>query len=100
MRTKTEIAPTRTPYAQEVKVSTNYRITIPKIIAEKIGLKVGDKVLVVYDERSRIIVIQFNSIKKLKGIIKNSKIKSTEIDNIIRNSESEIADTLIKEYKK
>ena len=84
---------------QEVKVTRNYQITIPRAIAKKIGLKIGDKVIIIYENGDiRIKVKNFN-IKNLKGIIKENKIKSKEIDDIIREKQKEIAEKIIKEYK-
>ncbi len=84
---------------QEVKVTRNYQITIPKAIVEKVGLKIGDKVLVIY-ENGEIKILRKNiSIKELAGIIKESKIDSNKIDEILRESEKEIAEKIEKEYK-
>jgi AbrB family looped-hinge helix DNA binding protein len=40
-----------------VKVTHSYRITIPAAIRDKVGLKVGDIVKVVYDEKEGVIKI-------------------------------------------
>jgi len=40
---------------EKVKVTRKYRVTIPKEIREKIGIKIGDELLVSEDER-RIIL--------------------------------------------
>ena len=84
---------------QEVKVTRNYQITIPKVIAEKLGIKIGDKVIVIYENGDIKIRPKNISIKSLKGIIKESKIKSNEIGDILKKSEDEVAEKLIKEYR-
>ncbi len=84
---------------QEVKVTRNYQITIPKAIAEKIGLKIGDKVIIIYENGDIKIKVKNFNIKKLKGVIKESRIKSSEIDYLLRKNKNEIAKKLIKEYR-
>jgi AbrB family looped-hinge helix DNA binding protein len=49
---------------QIVKVTRNFQVTIPAIIRDKIGLKEGDVVKVIYDER--------------EGVIKNCSYKEEE----------------------
>ena len=40
-----------------VKVTRNYQITIPAIIREKVGIKEGDYVEIIYDEKENVIKI-------------------------------------------
>jgi len=42
---------------QYVKVTRNYQITIPAAIRDKVRLRVGDTVKVIYDEREDVIKI-------------------------------------------
>jgi len=42
---------------QIAKVTRNYQITIPAVIRDKIGLKEGDVVKVIYDEQEGVIKI-------------------------------------------
>ncbi len=85
---------------QEVKVTRNYQITIPKAIAEKEGIKVGDKVLVIYKDGK--IVIEPKRVSLLE-IIKKTKPKLGEkvenTDKVIRETIDELVESLKKEYK-
>ena len=86
---------------KEVKVTRNYQITIPLEIREKLGIKVGDKVLVVCEGDEIKIIPKKKSIKSLKGIIKKDiGITSTEIDKVIRTSVEEVGEAIEGEYKK
>jgi len=40
-----------------VKVTRNYQITIPATIREKIGIREGDYVEIIYDEKENVIKI-------------------------------------------
>jgi len=40
-----------------VKVTRNYQITIPATIRDKVGIKEGDYVEIVYDEKENVIKI-------------------------------------------
>ena len=62
---------------REKIITKDYKIRIPK------DIKVGDKVLMIYEERSLKIIPKKTSIKSLKGIIKECKIKSYEIDKVL-----------------
>jgi len=53
---------------QVVKVTRNYQITIPAGIRERAGIKIGDKVLIYYDEKEKVIKIK----------------KINELDRVIR----------------
>ncbi len=42
---------------QVVKITRNFQVTIPAIIREKMGLKEGDFVKIIYDEHENVIKI-------------------------------------------
>ncbi len=86
---------------REVKVTRNYQITIPLEIREKLGIKVGDKVLVVCEGDEIRIIPKKKSIKELKGTIKKDiGITSTKIDEVIRSSVEEVSKAVEGEYKR
>jgi AbrB family looped-hinge helix DNA binding protein len=73
---------------QIVKVTRNLQVTIPAIIRDKIGLKEGDIVKVIYDEREGVIKIV--PIKRKRTTIKLSKsISVEEIEEAIEGMMSE-----------
>jgi AbrB family looped-hinge helix DNA binding protein len=73
---------------QIVKVTRNFQVTIPAIIRDKIGLKEGDIVKVIYDEREGVIKIV--PIKRKRTTIKLGKsISVEEIEEAIEGMMSE-----------
>jgi AbrB family looped-hinge helix DNA binding protein len=73
---------------QIVKVTRNFQVTIPAIIRDKIGLKEGDIVKVIYDEREGVIKIV--PIKRKRTTIKLGKsISVEEIEKAIEGMMSE-----------
>jgi len=73
---------------QIVKVTRNFQVTIPAIIRDKIGLKEGDVVKVIYDEREGVIKIV--PIKRKRTTIKLGKsISVEEIEEAIEGMMSE-----------
>jgi len=85
---------------KEVKVTRNYQITIPLEIRKKLGIEVGDRVLVICEGEEIKIIPKKKSIKSLRGIIKKDlKITSENIDEVIRESVKEIGEALEDEYK-
>jgi len=85
---------------KEVKVTRNYQITIPLEIRKKLGIEIGDRVLVICEGEEIKIIPKKKSIKNLKGIIKKDlKITSENIDEVIRESVKEIGEALEDEYK-
>jgi antitoxin PrlF len=73
---------------QIVKVTRNFQVTIPAVIRDKIGLKEGDIVKVIYDEREGVIKIV--PIKRKRTTIKLSKsISVEEIEEAIEGMMSE-----------
>jgi len=85
---------------KEVKVTRNYQITIPLEIRKKLGIEIGDRVLVICEGEEIKIIPKKKSIKNLKGIIKEElKITSVDIDEVIKESVREIGKALEDEYK-
>jgi AbrB family looped-hinge helix DNA binding protein len=73
---------------QIVKVTRNFQVTIPAIIRDKIGLKEGDIVKVIYDEREGVIRIV--PMKRKRTTIKLGKsISVEEIEKAIEGMMSE-----------
>jgi AbrB family looped-hinge helix DNA binding protein len=73
---------------QIVKVTRNFQVTIPAVIRDKIGLKEGDIVKVIYDEREGVIKIV--PIKRKRTTIKLGKsISVEEIEKAIEGMMSE-----------
>ncbi|BFI73487.1 hypothetical protein YN1_4740 [Nanoarchaeota archaeon] len=81
---------------QEVKVTRNYQITIPKIIAEELGIKIGDKVIVIYDNNEIKIIPKRKKLKDLEGIIESTNIKSMDIDREINEIINELTNKIEK----
>jgi len=85
---------------KEVKVTRNYQVTIPLEIRKKLGIEIGDRVLIICEGEDIKIIPKKKSIKNLKGIIKKKlKITSENIDEIIKESVGEIGKALEDEYK-
>jgi len=61
---------------QYVKVTRNYQITIPAAIRDKVGLRVGDTVKVIYDEKEDVIKII--PVKKKRTTIRIGRSISVE----------------------
>jgi len=75
---------------QIVKVTRNYQITIPAVIRDKIGLKEGDVVKVIYDEQEGVIKII--PIKRRRTTIKIGRsISVEEIEDAVEGILNEIA---------
>jgi len=75
---------------QIVKVTRNYQITIPAVIRDKIGLKEGDVVKVIYDEQEGVIKIL--PIKRRRTTIKIGRsISVEEIEDAVEGILNEIA---------
>ncbi|BFI73364.1 AbrB family transcriptional regulator [Nanoarchaeota archaeon] len=86
---------------QEVKVTRNYQITIPKIIAEELGIKIGDKVIVIYDNNEiKIIPKKTNLLEEIEKLNLKLGEKIEDLDKVINEVISELTDKIEKEYKK
>jgi len=73
---------------QIVKVTRNFQVTIPAVIRDKIGLKEGGIVKVIYGEREGVIKIV--PIKRKRTTIKLGKsISVEEIEEAIEGMMSE-----------
>lgn len=53
-----------------VKISSRFQLVIPKEVRKSLGLKAGELIKIIIYE-GRIELIPINSIKKLKGFIKD-----------------------------
>jgi len=75
---------------QIVKVTRNYQITIPAVIRDKIGLKEGDVVKVIYDEQEGVIkIIPMNRKRTTIRIGRNISVE--EIEDAVEGILNEIA---------
>jgi AbrB family looped-hinge helix DNA binding protein len=73
---------------QIVKVTRNFQVTIPAVIRDKIGLKEGDIVKVIYDEKEGVIKIV--PIKRKRTTIRLGKsISVEEIEEAVEGMISE-----------
>jgi AbrB family looped-hinge helix DNA binding protein len=73
---------------QIVKVTRNFQVTIPAVIRDKIGLKEGDIVKVIYDEKEGVIKIV--PIKRKRATIRLGKsISVEEIEEVVEGMISE-----------
>jgi AbrB family looped-hinge helix DNA binding protein len=73
---------------QIVKVTRNFQVTIPAVIRDKIGLKEGDIVKVIYDEKEGVIKIV--PIKRKRTTIRLGKsISVEEIEEVVEGMISE-----------
>ncbi|ARD84874.1 VapB-type antitoxin [Ferroplasma acidiphilum] len=69
---------------EEVKITRNYQTTIPADIRDKLGIKIGDRILV-YIDKDRIIM------EKPKGDITKISIK------LDKNIDAEYVEKVIRE---
>lgn len=67
-----------------MKITRNYQTTIPADIRDKLGIKIGDRILV-YIDKDRIIM------RKLKGDITKISIK------LDKNTDAEYVENVIRE---
>jgi AbrB family looped-hinge helix DNA binding protein len=73
---------------QIVKVTRNFQVTIPAIIRDKVGLKRGDIVKVVYDEKEGVIKIV--PVRRVRTTIKLGRsISVEEIEEAVEGMMSE-----------
>jgi len=72
-----------------VKVTRNYQVTIPAVVRDKLGIKEGDLVRVVYDESERVAKII--PIKKRRITVRlGRKISVEEIEELIEETLNEV----------
>ncbi len=64
--------------AETVTITRNYQLTIPKEIREKVGLKIGDKVIVMYENEKIIILPKKKKVEDLIGKYGFGKIEEIE----------------------
>ena len=79
---------------QEVKVTRNYQITIPKAIAEKVGLRIGDRVLVSYENN------EIKIIPKKVNLLEAIKEMKPKLGKEIKDADKEIREIIDKIVKK
>ena len=71
--------------SEVVKVTRNYQVTIPAIVRDKLGIKEGDLVRIVYDESegvAKIIPIR----RKRTTVRLGRKISVEEIERLIEEA--------------
>ncbi|AEE94403.1 VapB-type antitoxin [Acidianus hospitalis W1] len=74
---------------EEVKVTRNYQITIPYDVREKLGIKIGDK-LVVYVEGDKIIIRKKSGNIASLNLTLGKKITDKEINEAINEAGEKI----------
>jgi AbrB family looped-hinge helix DNA binding protein len=74
---------------EEVKVTRNYQITIPYDVREKLGIKIGDK-LVVYVEGDKIIIQKKAGNIASLNLTLGKKITDKEINEVINEAGEKI----------
>ncbi|MFP3163877.1 MULTISPECIES: AbrB/MazE/SpoVT family DNA-binding domain-containing protein [Acidianus] len=74
---------------EEVKVTRNYQITIPYNVREKLGIKIGDK-LVVYVEGDKIIIRKKAGNIASLNLTLGKKITDKEINEAINEAGEKI----------
>ncbi|AAK41870.1 AbrB/MazE/SpoVT family DNA-binding domain-containing protein [Saccharolobus solfataricus] len=77
---------------EEVKVTRNYQITIPYEIRQKLGIKIGDKLIVTVDGDKIVIEKKKGNISSL-NLTLGKKITDEEINETINEAGREIADS-------
>ena len=71
-----------------VKVTRNYQITVPATVREKLGIKEGDLVRIVYDESEGVAKIM--PVKKKRITVRlGRKISVEEIEKLIEEALNE-----------
>ncbi len=78
---------------EEVKITRNYQITLPASIREELDVKVGDKVILVFDGKKVILIpknVDIIEIVQRKRFKLGKKIKVEEIEEIINEIVEEI----------
>lgn len=65
--------------SEEVKVTRKYQVTIPESVRSKLGVKIGDK-LIVKSENKRIIMESAKRVSNPSGALWNLFGKSLDID--------------------
>jgi len=72
-----------------VKVTRNYQVTIPAVVRDKLGIKEGDLVRVVYDESEKVAKII--PVKKRRITVRlGRKISVEEIEELIEETLNEV----------
>ena len=77
---------------KEVKVSKNYRITIPSRIRKELGIQIGNT-LFVQVERNKIVLIKKTGDIASLGLALGRKITNEEVNETIKEAGNEIGNT-------
>ena len=67
-----------------VKVTRKFQVTIPKCVRRVIGIKVGDKILVEYDEKADVIKMKLLKPKERKRFKLGRKLSAGDVEQAIR----------------
>ncbi len=65
----------------KVRVTRNYQVTIPALVREAVGLKVGDIVEVYVDAEGRIVIEKVKSVRK--RLRAGRRLSPEEIEELI-----------------
>ncbi|MHC1628550.1 MAG: AbrB/MazE/SpoVT family DNA-binding domain-containing protein [Candidatus Nezhaarchaeales archaeon] len=67
-----------------VKVTRKYQVTVPESVRRVVGIKVGDKILVEYDERERVIKMRPLKSVERKRFKFGKKLTAEDVERAIR----------------
>ncbi|AAY81273.1 AbrB/MazE/SpoVT family DNA-binding domain-containing protein [Sulfolobus acidocaldarius] len=74
---------------EESRVTRNYRITIPATIRQKLGIRVGDK-LIVYTEGDKIILVKKKGDLVSLNLKLGRKFTDEEVNKVIEEAGEEV----------
>ncbi|AHC52051.1 AbrB family transcriptional regulator [Sulfolobus acidocaldarius SUSAZ] len=74
---------------EETKVTRNYQITIPATIREKLGIRVGDK-LILYTEGDKIILVKKKGDLASLNLKLGRKFTDEEVNKVIVEAGEEV----------
>ncbi|RLE53579.1 MAG: AbrB family transcriptional regulator [Candidatus Methanomethylicota archaeon] len=66
-----------------IKVTRKYQVTIPEVIRQKLGVNVGDKVLVTYDEEEGVIKMRLLKRVERTRLKLGRKLTAEEVERAI-----------------
>ena len=66
-----------------IKVTRKYQVTIPEVIRQKLGVSVGDKVLVTYDEEEGVIKMRLLKRVKRTRLKLGRKLTAEDVERAI-----------------
>jgi len=77
---------------EEIKVTKNYRITIPYRVRKELGIQIGNT-LFVQVEKNRIVLIKKTSDIASLGLKLERKVTNEEVNETIKEAGNEVGST-------